>query len=278
MSQKLQRLGNPIFLFSLVLLILNDWVFKYSFHNLLTGKLSDFSGLFAFPFFVSTLFPKQIKSIHISTFVLFIIWKSELSQPFIDLVNYKTELINRVIDYSDYIALVSISISYCTFIQHKIIEFKPLVGKITLVVSCAAFLATSIPKHIYNANKKCDFNFSKKELVQRFNKVQKDDLSFFKDVKDIIVFDSSRNAFYFKNLKDTVLKLVDYNKLSDRDTIYIRSSNAWVQLLGNDSISSLKLVNINTSFRKRRIDKAEKSAVNTFEKIIIEKIKSAKNF
>jgi hypothetical protein len=278
MNLKLQKLGNPIFLFSLALLILNDWFLKYTFHNTLTGKLSDFAGLLAFPFLCSALFPKQIKAIHISTFLIFIVWKSELSQPFIDVINYKTELINRVVDYSDYAAFISIPLSYLLFIKVEKISLKPVFSQTLLVVSCFAFLATSMPKHIYKANKKYDFNFSKKELVLRFNKVQKDNLDYFKDVKDVIVFDSVSKIFYFKNFKDTLLKLVDYDELSDNDTIYVRTSNARIQLLGNDSISSLKLVDINTSFRKRRIDKAEKSAVNAFEKHFIEKLKPAKNY
>ncbi len=112
----------------------------------------------------------------------------------------------------------------------------------------------------------------------RFNKVQKDNLSYFKDVKDVIVFDSVSRVFYFKNLNDTVLKLVDYNKVTDSDTIYLRTSNARIQLLGNDNISSIKLVDINTSYRNRHIEKAEKAAVNAFEKYFIKKIRVAKNF
>lgn len=40
-------LANPVFISSLLLLLLNDFVFKPVYHNWLTGKLSDFCGLIA---------------------------------------------------------------------------------------------------------------------------------------------------------------------------------------------------------------------------------------
>ncbi len=277
MNQKLQKLGNPIFLFSLLVLILNDWFFKYIFHNTLTGKLSDFAGLLAFPFFCSTLFPKQIKAIHVYTFFLFIIWKSELSQSFIDFINYKTCLINRVVDYSDYIALLSIPLSYFIFNREVQIHNKPIFSKLLLIISCVAFLATSSPRHLFTTNKKYDFNFSKKELVQRFNKVQKDDLSIYGKDKNSIGFDSISNFFYFKHGKVPILKVEDYSKLSDNDTVPVRRYDANVHLQGNDSASSLVLINIRSRLKKGEISKDEKWAIKNF-KFFLRKIKSAENF
>ncbi|RYZ89479.1 MAG: hypothetical protein EOP04_06720 [Proteobacteria bacterium] len=48
------RLRHPMVLAALVLLLLNDHVFKQSsYAGFLTGKISDFAGLFFFPFFVA---------------------------------------------------------------------------------------------------------------------------------------------------------------------------------------------------------------------------------
>lgn len=48
------RLRHPVIFLSLALLILNDHVLKGSIvSGFLTGKLSDFAGLFFFPFFVA---------------------------------------------------------------------------------------------------------------------------------------------------------------------------------------------------------------------------------
>lgn len=48
-------LVSPGFLLCLCLLLLNDFILKSEFHNALTGKLSDFAGLFIFPLFFSAL-------------------------------------------------------------------------------------------------------------------------------------------------------------------------------------------------------------------------------
>jgi hypothetical protein len=82
------KISSPFFIVSVSILILNDWILKPGFHNDLTGKLSDFAGLFAFPFFLSALIPSQVKRIHILTGILFVFWKSEWSQPFIELINW----------------------------------------------------------------------------------------------------------------------------------------------------------------------------------------------
>lgn len=56
-----KNIGNPVFLISLGVLILNDWFLKAFFYNSITGKLSDFAGLIALPFFLSLFFIKQKK-------------------------------------------------------------------------------------------------------------------------------------------------------------------------------------------------------------------------
>jgi hypothetical protein len=278
MNQRLQKLGNPYFLFSLLLLIFNDFVFKYCFHNTITGKLSDFAGLFAFPFLISTLFPNQIKGIHFCTFLVFIFWKSELSQPFINLINYKIVLINRVIDYSDYIAMISIWLSFKTFNSKKFLYLKPIFLNCLLVISCFAFLATSMPRHLYNANKKYDFNFSKEELVKRINKLQIENLSYYINLNEKIVFDSIKNIYLNRNTNDTILFIIDFKKVKDNDTIHIRSPFANVQISGNDSTSSLKLINLLAYGQKRRKAKSELFSIESFERNTIEKIKSPKSF
>jgi hypothetical protein len=59
-------LRHPLILSALVITALNDHVFKAMFHNAITGKLSDFSGLFFFPVFLYALYDlsKHPKSTH----------------------------------------------------------------------------------------------------------------------------------------------------------------------------------------------------------------------
>lgn len=70
-------LQHPLWWIMLILLVSNDFIFKYSqaFPNLISGKLSDFAGLMVFPLFVALLFPrigrKTWIAIHMATAALF---------------------------------------------------------------------------------------------------------------------------------------------------------------------------------------------------------------
>ncbi|WP_104381162.1 hypothetical protein [Sphingobacterium sp. HMA12] len=104
MYERLKHLVSPLFIFFLVLLIINDFFLKAAFPNTFTGKLSDFSGLFIFPIFCSAIFPKQKLLIFISTAVLFVFWKSEYSSDIIQFMKPYLH-IGRTVDFSDLIAL-----------------------------------------------------------------------------------------------------------------------------------------------------------------------------
>jgi len=104
MYKRLKNLLSPLFIFCLVLLILNDFILKAAFHNTLTGKLSDFCGLFIFPIFWSAVFPKHKLSVFILTGVLFSYWKSEYASGLIEMVNTIFP-IQRTVDPTDLLAL-----------------------------------------------------------------------------------------------------------------------------------------------------------------------------
>lgn len=55
LENSLQCLRHPLTIASIVLLVLNDHVFKVIVPSTLTGKLSDFAGLFFFPFLVAAI-------------------------------------------------------------------------------------------------------------------------------------------------------------------------------------------------------------------------------
>ena len=59
MKNNLKILTSYWFMTGLILLLLNDFIFKEMYGNWLTGKLSDFTGLFIFPLFWTALFPKN---------------------------------------------------------------------------------------------------------------------------------------------------------------------------------------------------------------------------
>ena len=137
------KLVHPFFVLSILLLIINDFYLKYTFHNAFTGKLSDFVGLFAFPFFWSVIFPDKAKQIHIFAVALFIFWKSECSQPVIDFINLFGFKTFRTIDYTDYIALISVTFSYWCINRSFRVEIKALLLKALAFISLFGFVATT---------------------------------------------------------------------------------------------------------------------------------------
>jgi len=104
MTDRLKILLSPLFIFFLLLLLLNDFFLKGIFHNEITGKLSDISGLFIFPIFWSAIFPKQKKWIFLLTGFGFTIWKSPYVSGFIELLGPYLG-IERTVDLSDLLAL-----------------------------------------------------------------------------------------------------------------------------------------------------------------------------
>ena len=144
MRDKLKSINNIPFLFCLAVLLLNDFYLKTEYHNGLTGKLSDFCGLFIFASFWSALFPNKKRTIYFSTALLFVIWKSPYSQPFIDLFSYSLYPIYRVVDLTDLISLLILPISY--YYNPKDF-FKLKLSPIILgVITIFSFCATSIPE------------------------------------------------------------------------------------------------------------------------------------
>lgn len=115
---------HPFFLISLLLLLLNDISLKYEFHNGLTGKLSDFTGLFVFALFLIVLIPQYKIYVLVFCRLFFTWWKSVLSTPFIDAWNDLMPIpIDRVIDYSDLSALLVLPISF--IVSNK--QYDPII-------------------------------------------------------------------------------------------------------------------------------------------------------
>lgn len=166
-----KTLTSPVFLVSLALLTLNDHVFKYQFHNFLTGKVSDFAGVFCFGLFWAGLFPKQAKSVLCLVGLFFLYWKSEFSSPLLNWINQHT-IFNyaRVVDYGDLLALMVLPLVYI-YLQHVIyatnsIRMSPV---LPLVLASVSFVATSeeeLSYACYDGNG-YQLSISQEELIRR---------------------------------------------------------------------------------------------------------------
>lgn len=173
MKSQVKILISFYFLLGLFILLLNDFYLKNQFHNDLTGKISDFAGLFIFPIFWTALFPKFKNVIFILTGILFVIWKSSLSQFFIDEWNYFMPFsIDRVVDYSDLIALSILPLSNY-FISNCHSDYQIKMNPVfPLILSCFAFMATSQRQYV-DINKVYTLDISKDTLQARLNRIDK---------------------------------------------------------------------------------------------------------
>ncbi|QCK15583.1 hypothetical protein DCC35_12910 [Mangrovivirga cuniculi] len=129
-------------------MLLNDLYLKYEYSNFWTGKFSDLSGLFLFPYFLSSLRIKWTKEIYIGTAILFIFWKSELSQHIIDWFQQNGIGVSRIVDYSDLFALLILPFSYIYFKKH--IDANKNIRKSLAIpivaISIFSFWATTLPR------------------------------------------------------------------------------------------------------------------------------------
>jgi len=142
---QLHLLQSKTFIFFLFLVLVNDFILKYNFPCWLTGKLSDFAGLFVFVVFWIAFFPKKRNTIVWTTAILFTWWKSLLSQPLIEFWNeVMFYSIYRVVDYSDLMALVvlPIALSFCKKNENEIAKFR-MSPSLMIGLSFFVFCSTS---------------------------------------------------------------------------------------------------------------------------------------
>lgn len=168
-------LSRPLFILALGLLLLNDFYLKYEFSNFLTGKLSDIAGLFLFPYFLSSLRIKWTKTIYLGTVFLFMFWKSPFSQ---DLINWSQTIgigFNRVIDYTDLVALFILPLSFSYFqkqLSTKRRTSKYLTAPLGLITLFAIW-ATTLPREKVEMNQSInevyEIQMSKADI---FNSIQ----------------------------------------------------------------------------------------------------------
>ncbi len=273
---------HPLFLASVFVLIVNDWILKSALHNTLTGKLSDFAGLFAFPYLFAVLFPRYAGTIHISTGILFIYWKSTLSQPLIDFINEIGVPVSRVVDPTDFIALISILASYFVFKRahrqqatNTSSSLRPVMSFGVILISCFAFMATTMPpgqmKQFADINKEYSFDFSKRELVDRLNMLLMKEMT---SVYNPIDFHRETGTFHYRGSKDTVAMMIDFDKLHETDTIKSRAWYVDFAISGDTAHSSLKLLSIYGYVRISAPNRDyRKGSIRQFERRIVKKIK-----
>lgn len=204
--QRKHFLLNWVFIIAILVLFLNDHVFKAAFHNWWTGKLSDFVGMFILPLLLSYFFPRYIKQVIAGSALFFMFWKSPYSQPLIDVYNQVALIeISRVVDYSDLMALSMLPLAYL-FIkklrQKEVwrIDHCQLHPNYILLPAIFILMATSPPPdyHFSFSNEtykcyKCTFNL-KMSKAAFLDKLRKHDILAYPD--SLFLEDALNNDYH----------------------------------------------------------------------------------
>lgn len=179
MSWDSRLLSSPGFLAGLSLLLLNDFALKQLFPGALTGKLSDFAGLFAFPLFWAALLKERRAAVYALTGLGFAFWKSPYSQPVIDCWNALPLFdVRRVVDPTDLFALASLPLSYL-YASRRLGLPAPAVRPararlatlVVIFVSLFAFAATQrAGDHMISGDREYEFEMGRDELLGHLEK------------------------------------------------------------------------------------------------------------
>ncbi len=174
------RLLDPVFLFALGLLLLNDHVLKSAYHNVWTGKLSDFAGLYALAWVGMSMVPSLHKGISWMIAIAFVFWKSPWSAPLIDFWNSSGLLpVSRIEDWSDLIALIVLPLAGWRLGQdafrwsERKFAFSRPIQHAVLGLTLFAFCATSSSQE-YNYGANYELPIAPEAVVQRLNILSKD--------------------------------------------------------------------------------------------------------
>jgi hypothetical protein len=104
--RRLDALLTPATVVALLLLLLNDFVLKPRFGTPLTGKLSDFAGLYLFAAFWLAVLPRR-RPVVLGVAAAWLVWKTPISTPLIEGWNALGLLpVARVADATDLVALL----------------------------------------------------------------------------------------------------------------------------------------------------------------------------
>lgn len=267
MTREFKILTSIWFLAGLTLLLLNDFVLKELYGNWLTGKISDFAGLFIFPLFWTALFPRHKNKIFWLTGLIFIFWKSSFSQTFIDIWNNLGLLtISRVVDYSDLISLTVLPIAYYFETKKEKVMTIRLSPILPLLVSAFAFVATTETQQTCFEDNVTYYikHYSRDSLINDLKQSELD-----------VTFHKYHNTKYddehseFHNLKDSIYNLVvlihDFNNI---DSTVEVSLGCWdiANRQSREKIDKEKLNRekeyIKKAFEQEVIKKVEKTRPN----------------
>jgi hypothetical protein len=187
MRNRLNILTSGGFLVALALLIINDHYLKAAWPGIITGKLSDFAGLFVMAVFIYAVSGKFIRTgrqliiMHLALAAGFIIWKiAPVELLFIEInKSLSIPLPSRIKDPTDLVALTILPVSYIfitRYIQrdqqiYYVPRLRRVISAVLLAITCFAIIATYAGKR-YDFQPKLEYQTRKewpriRELFQQ---------------------------------------------------------------------------------------------------------------
>ena len=268
MLNRSNYIGNSLYIFSLIILLANDFYFKATYPNIVTGKLSDFSGLVVFYGFVCFLFGPN-KKIVWGIALSFIYWKSGFSQTLIDLFNDMAPFrISRVIDYSDLIALVVLPI-YQRYLQiHRRWEGSKAVILIVLPITVFGISATSVVDPIIAERYDkyvSRYDYSDSEMIYKVNLPLESLISRFRAYNYTV-----SDSYYIQPWDGTVYSFTPLDRctrhavLQEKGIKNRKFDTVQVQLKEIGSETEIRLYSLTLCYELKPLEQAE--AVSFFEK------------
>jgi hypothetical protein len=229
-------ISSPIFIIGLGLMLFNDVYLKPYWANGLSGKLSDITGLFLFAVFIAAFCKQARKWPFWATGLLFIFWKSALSQPLINCLHHLGVPVLRTVDYTDLFALPVLVLAYWYSSTSKFVRatfIRPVfMAPLSLLIFCSDSIATGhyMPRTpVAQHNSSYDNYYSKLSNYEIFGKLDRAGIHYF---LDSIKFGS----YYYDTSGQSNTRVV----VNERGTFYFWRIKDFVS--GNDTISNINFV------------------------------------
>lgn len=230
---------------------------------MLTGKLSDFTGIFVLAVVLQQFFPGKKAVIYTGITLFFMYWKSPLAQPLIDWCNYSLSLpVTRVVDYTDLIALVMLVPAYYLQPVHYQGTFPSLWLKLpVLAFTFLAIAATSMPmRQLYTypnnyvyVHESFKTKLSRESMLHRLDSLR---ISYHVDSVEFLPAITSNYFLQYQPAGDSVNRLLSLDKLKDSAVLYRRQQDPYYVIpslvLEKDTITNVQF-RINEEGRKRSV-------------------------
>jgi hypothetical protein len=256
---------HPLFLCSLFLLLLNDHWWKYSYPNAFTGKLSDFTGILVLAVTARQFLPLKRTVACAGLIVLFIYWKSPLSQPLIDWCNDVVGLpVSRIVDYTDLLALVVLVPAYrLQPIGYHASSVTSWLKVPVMAFTFFAIAATSMPmRYLYRSvegghylpmYKTFKTKLSREAMLQKLDSLG---IGYHLDSIEYFPAYTSNYFLQYPSVKDSAPRRVSVDSLKDAKLVYQRKEEPYyvipTLLLDKDTLHNVQF-RITGEGRKRTV-------------------------